>query len=53
MMENSLDLRGVGRDLIRRTLKELGGNVTKTARKLRVSRGLIYRHIRSGPPDTE
>lgn len=53
MEESSQDLRGVGRDLIRRTLKELGGNVTRTARKLRVSRGLIYRHIRNDPPEAE
>jgi transcriptional regulator of acetoin/glycerol metabolism len=38
-------LRDADVDLIARTLKECGGNVSATARKLRVSRGLIYRRI--------
>jgi transcriptional regulator of acetoin/glycerol metabolism len=36
-------LRDADVDLIARTLKECGGNVSAAARKLRVSRGLIYR----------
>lgn len=36
-------LRDADADLITRTLKECAGNVSAAARKLRVSRGLIYR----------
>lgn len=36
-------LREADVDLIAKTLKECGGNVSAAARKLRVSRGLIYR----------
>jgi hypothetical protein len=36
-------LRDADVDLIAKTLKEYGGNVSAVARKLRVSRGLIYR----------
>ena len=36
-------LRDADVDLIARTLKECGGNVSAAARKLQVSRGLIYR----------
>jgi sigma-54 dependent transcriptional regulator, acetoin dehydrogenase operon transcriptional activator AcoR len=36
-------LRDADVDLIAKTLKECGGNVSAAARKLRVSRGLIYR----------
>jgi transcriptional regulator of acetoin/glycerol metabolism len=39
-------LRESNRDLIERTLQECGGNVSKTARKLGVSRGVIYRRLR-------
>lgn len=39
-------LRDADVDLIARTLKECGGNVSAAARKLRVSRGLIYRRTR-------
>lgn len=38
-------LRDADVDLIAKTLKECGGNVSAAARKLRVSRGLIYRRI--------
>jgi transcriptional regulator of acetoin/glycerol metabolism len=38
-------LRGSDRDLILRALDECGGNVSKAARKLKVSRGLIYRRM--------
>lgn len=40
-------LRDADVDLIARTLKECGGNVSTAAKKLKVSRGLIYRRIRS------
>jgi transcriptional regulator of acetoin/glycerol metabolism len=40
-------LRDADVDLIARTLKECGGNVSAAARKLQVSRGLIYRRIQS------
>lgn len=43
----STSLRESDRDLIERTVKECGGNLSKAARKLRVSRGLIYRRLRS------
>lgn len=47
-----IDLRTAGRHLIERTLAECGGNVSQAARKLGVSRGLIYRHARkSGGPN--
>jgi transcriptional regulator of acetoin/glycerol metabolism len=39
-------LRESNRDLIERTLQECGGNVSKAARKLGVSRGVIYRRLR-------
>ncbi len=39
-------LRESDRDLIERTVKECGGNIASAARKLRVSRGLIYRRLR-------
>ena len=38
-------LRDADVDLIAKTLKECAGNVSAAARKLRVSRGLIYRRI--------
>jgi len=40
-------LRECGNDLIDRTLETCDGNVTKAAQKLGVSRGLIYRRLRS------
>jgi DNA-binding NtrC family response regulator len=43
----STSLRESDRDLIERTVKECGGNLSGAARKLRVSRGLIYRRLRS------
>ncbi|MCW5659042.1 MAG: GAF domain-containing protein [Burkholderiaceae bacterium] len=42
-------LRESNRDLIERTLHECDGNVSEAARKLGVSRGVIYRRRRSGP----
>jgi transcriptional regulator of acetoin/glycerol metabolism len=43
-------LRESNRDLIERTLQECGGNVSQTARKLGVSRGVIYRRRRGEKP---
>jgi transcriptional regulator of acetoin/glycerol metabolism len=42
----SASLRDADVDLIARTLKECGGNVSAASRKLKVSRGLIYRRTR-------
>jgi transcriptional regulator of acetoin/glycerol metabolism len=39
-------LRDSDRDLIARTVRACDGNVSKAARTLRVSRGLVYRHLR-------
>jgi sigma-54 dependent transcriptional regulator, acetoin dehydrogenase operon transcriptional activator AcoR len=39
-------LRESNRDLIERTLRECNGNVSRAARKLGVSRGVIYRRLR-------
>jgi sigma-54 dependent transcriptional regulator, acetoin dehydrogenase operon transcriptional activator AcoR len=38
-------LRELDRHLVTRTLETCGGNVSKAARQLGVSRGLIYRHL--------
>jgi transcriptional regulator of acetoin/glycerol metabolism len=46
--ETSIRLKDQGKDLIERTLGSCGGNVSKTAELLGVSRGLIYRRL-SGP----
>ncbi|WP_066269940.1 helix-turn-helix domain-containing protein [Hydrogenophaga palleronii] len=49
MSERTVDasLRESDRDLIFRALDECNGNVSKAARKLKVSRGLIYRRMGS------
>jgi sigma-54 dependent transcriptional regulator, acetoin dehydrogenase operon transcriptional activator AcoR len=44
-------LRDSDLDLIRKTLQACGGNVSEAAQRLGVSRGLIYRRIRSAEPD--
>lgn len=44
---DATSLRACDRDLIARTLRDCGGNVSRTARLLRVSRGLIYRRLKS------
>lgn len=44
--ETRVTLRDSDMDLILRTLKECNGNVSRVARLLGVSRGLIYRRIR-------
>ena len=41
-------LRHSNRHLVTRTLEECAGNVSGAARKLGVSRGLIYRHLKGG-----
>jgi transcriptional regulator of acetoin/glycerol metabolism len=42
----SSSLREIDRDLIARTLQACDGNVSRAAKQLRVSRGLIYRRLR-------
>lgn len=46
-------LRETEQQLIERTLAEHGGNVSKTARALGVSRGLVYRHLNRPSPARE
>jgi len=44
-------LRDSDRDLIARTVQACGGNVSQAARRLGVSRGRVYRHLKqAGPP---
>jgi len=43
-------LRDSDRDLIARTVQACGGNVSKAARTLGVSRGLVYRHLKTNAP---
>lgn len=40
-------LRDNDRQLVETTLRECGGNVSRTARRLGVSRGLVYRHLQA------
>jgi transcriptional regulator of acetoin/glycerol metabolism len=42
-----LSLRASDDDLVTRTLRACGGNISEAARRLKVSRGLIYRRIHS------
>ena len=42
-----MSLRDSDRDVIERTVKECGGNISTAAKKLRVSRGLVYRRLRN------
>jgi DNA-binding NtrC family response regulator len=44
-------LRASDRQLIAQTVAEHGGNVSKAARALGVSRGLIYRHLKQAATD--
>ena len=46
-------LRDNDNHLIARTVRECGGNVSKAARRLGVSRGLVYRHLKQAGPNTE
>jgi sigma-54 dependent transcriptional regulator, acetoin dehydrogenase operon transcriptional activator AcoR len=43
-------LRTAGLHLIEQTLAECGGNVSKAARTLGVSRGLVYRQVKKSRP---
>jgi transcriptional regulator of acetoin/glycerol metabolism len=47
----SATLRESDRDLIARTVSACDGNVSKAARQLGVSRGLIYRHLKAAALD--
>jgi transcriptional regulator of acetoin/glycerol metabolism len=47
---DAVSLRASERDFIAHTVDECGGNVSKAARKLGVSRGLIYRRLKEQPP---
>jgi len=42
-------LRQASLQLIEKTVAECGGNVSRAARQLGVSRGLIYRHLKQAP----
>jgi sigma-54 dependent transcriptional regulator, acetoin dehydrogenase operon transcriptional activator AcoR len=42
-------LRDGDKDLILRTIRECGGNISTASKKLNVSRGLIYRRLRAIP----
>ncbi len=48
LQDAGVTLRDTDKALVSRTLAECGGNVSKAARRLGVSRGLIYRHLK--PP---
>jgi transcriptional regulator of acetoin/glycerol metabolism len=54
---DALSLEQANRRLIESTLAECGGNVSKAARRLGVSRGLLYRRLQqwrsADPPDGE
>ena len=43
-------LRDSDRDLIARTVRACGGNVSQAARRLGVSRGRVYRHLKQSEP---
>ena len=45
-------LRDRDRHLISQTVQDCGGNVSKAARTLGVSRGLVYRHLKQATPAT-
>ena len=47
----SSTLRDNDRDLIARTVQACGGNVSKAASTLGVSRGLVYRHLKDASAD--
>lgn len=42
-----LTLQDADRHLVQRTLQACGGNVSQAARRLGVSRGLVYRHLKA------
>lgn len=45
-LDDGAKLREASQQLIERTLADCGGNVSRAARELGVSRGLIYRHVK-------
>jgi transcriptional regulator of acetoin/glycerol metabolism len=45
-ISEALPLRALDKDYIERTVRACGGNVSKAAKQLDVSRGLIYRRLR-------
>lgn len=47
---NGRRLHDANQYLIEQTLAECGGNITRAARKLGVSRGLLYRRLKAQPP---
>ena len=47
--EDAAKLRDASQQLIEKTLAACGGNVSRAARELGVSRGLIYRHVKPAP----
>jgi len=50
-LNSVVTLRDADRTLIERTLRDCAGNVSETARRLGVSRSLIYRRLRPAAPD--
>jgi DNA-binding NtrC family response regulator len=42
-------LRDNDRRVVEQTVRECGGNISKAARMLGVSRGLVYRHLKGTP----
>ncbi|HCY15717.1 MAG TPA: Fis family transcriptional regulator [Curvibacter sp.] len=51
VMKDAPSLRESDTDLILRTVNAFGGNISKAAKQLRVSRGLIYRRLKT-PEET-
>jgi transcriptional regulator of acetoin/glycerol metabolism len=47
--DDAAKLREASQQLIEKTLAACGGNVSRAARELGVSRGLIYRHVKQAP----
>ena len=50
-LDDGAKLRDASRQLIEKTLAACGGNVSRAARELGVSRGLIYRHVKQAPAE--
>ena len=48
--EDSTPLRAANQQWVEKTLAACGGNVSRAARELGVSRGLIYRHLKASAP---
>jgi transcriptional regulator of acetoin/glycerol metabolism len=47
--DDGAKLRDASQQLIEKTLAACDGNVSRAARELGVSRGLIYRHVKQTP----